>query len=88
LNRRYTRKPSVELRTKSKQTSLARRRCLRVQTFLPGLGCAASTTKLKSLILRYGDEGENVLGEAAHRKLIVLIRKGGNLYGKVVKRNA
>ena len=57
-----------------------------MQTFSTGQQFADTSTKLKSLIMRCGHDGEIVLGEAAHRKLIVLIRKGGNLYGKVVKR--
>jgi len=37
--------------------------------------------------MRCGHDGEElVIGEAAYWKLIVLVRKGGNLYGKVVKR--
>lgn len=56
-----------------------------MQTFSTGQGCAAGMTRLKSLILHYGDEGENILGEAAHGKLVVVVRRGERLFGKVVK---
>lgn len=60
-----------------------------MQTFSTGQQFADTSTKLKSLIMSCGHDGEElVIGEAAYWKLIVLVRKGGNLYGKVVKRNA